>query len=438
MALKRKKLKISFDLSKLSESELEYFEVMLSGTPCYIRGIPGSAKSAIGRSICAKVIWCVVSEEEKRFTGLNYIDLRLSDKDETDLGSYPVTKNPIEQLLKFGELLERGYINIDDFNIVKDKYLKVIVECDDVTSLSFAVPDWALAANVYPTIIHVEELNRCDQKVRNAALQLLNEKQIGNFKFNDNVFWMCSGNLGESDRTEVDEMDLALSNRVCILDHELTVPEWCENFAFENVWSVIIDYLTISGLLYQPPASDEIRYATARSWTNLSNYILTKFGDDPDIAEIIASKSAQRVGLGFIGKTWIGFAQYLTETSAISIKDIINKLPTIKIEVMKLKRARTMQLMSNLRTIKLHELNKEQITNVIDWMLILSPAVKTDDKSHSNDDEVTSYILYLLDNINPDNSKFHKYIIKHFEEKARLIHKWVENGRHGDVTKFKG
>jgi len=425
------KRNIQFDLSKLSKLEKRYFRIMLSGTAAYLRGVPGSAKSAIGRSICKKVIWWYVGETETH-VGMNYIDLRLADKDETDLGSYPVTKNPVDQLLKFGELLDKGYINIDDFNVVKEKYIKVIISNDDITSLTFAVPDWALGANTYPTVIHVEELNRCDQKVRNAALQLLNEKQIGNFQFNDNVFWMASGNLGETDRTEVDEMDLALSNRINILDHELTVDEWCENFAFENVWSLIVDYLIANpGEFFKSPAANEIRYATARSWTNLSNYILSTYGDEPDIDEVVAdSEEMAYIGLGFIGASWGGFARYLTETSKININDIIDRFPEIKSEVSKLNRARTMELMSNLRSIQLQGKNKEQMTNIIDFLRLLSPVDKTDDKSHSNDDEVTSYILFLVDKMVPDNEKYHKYVIQKFSEKASLIQKWVNNGRH--------
>lgn len=440
------KRSIEFDYSKLSASERKYFRVMISGNVPYIRGVPGTAKSALGLSICSKIIWWYVGEEDKKYEGINYIDLRLADKDETDLGSYPVTKNPVEQLLKFSELLDRQYISPEDFNIIKDKYFSVLIKSDDVsggfhdlTSLTFAVPDWALEANSYPTIIHVEELNRCDSKVRNASLQLLNEKQIGNFKFNNNVLWMASGNLGETDRTEVDEMDLALSNRICIFDHKLTVQEWCENFAFKNVWSYMVDYIIANPLeFYKPPAPNEIRYSTARSWTNLSNYIFSTFGDDPSINDVLFDEDTAEVALGFVGASWTGFGRYLTETSRININDIIDRLPEIRSEVEKLTRGRTMELMSNLRSVVLKGKNKEQMANIIDFLRILSPIQKTNDKSHSNDDEVTSYLLFLTDTMSkgdPEVDKYHKYIIQKFSEKAFDMQKLVNNNRHKDSSK---
>jgi MoxR-like ATPase len=93
---------------------------------------PGVAKSAIGRSIADKM-------------GFAYSDIRLSMVDETDVGLYP----SLSEIDMDGEM----------------------VKC-----LDFVVPRWAVEANKRPTIIHFEELNRASQQVRNAALQILLER----------------------------------------------------------------------------------------------------------------------------------------------------------------------------------------------------------------------------------------------------------------------
>jgi len=437
--MKGRRTKLCFDLSNLSKTEKRYFNIMLVGKPLYIRGVPGNAKSAIARSICRKVIWWYPETPNEKHNGMNFIDLRLADKDETDLGSYPVTRNPIDQILKFGEMLDKGWINLEEFNKVKQKYLDVVLESDDVTSLSFAVPDWAIRANSYPTLIAVEELNRCDPKVRAASLQLLNENQIGSFQFNENVFWMASGNLGDKDRTEVDELDLAISNRMCILDHDLPTKEWAANFGWAYCWEPLVDYLMANPtLLYIKPASDEIRYATARSWTNLSDYIFSTFGENPDLKEVAESEETSIVGLGWIGSGYRDFQRYLKETSRIGIIDIMNRWDEVKDEIKKLGRGRTMELMSGLRGctptgsyIFFADKNKSQCENIVNFLKVLSPdKIDKTTKEHSNDDEVTSYILFLVDKMEPANEKFHKWVIKFFPEKAALIHKWVNNGRH--------
>ena len=162
----------------------------------YITAKPGVAKSAIARSIADKMEF-------------RYMDLRLSMVDETDVGLFP---------------------NVGEFEGVK--------------VLDHIVPRWAIEANKQPTIIHFEELNRASQAVRNAALQILLERQIGiDFSFNDHVLLMASGNLGDEDFTDVEEFDAALNNRLIHFNHTLDTNEWIDNFAQEHVHSLIVSYI---------------------------------------------------------------------------------------------------------------------------------------------------------------------------------------------------
>jgi hypothetical protein len=467
---------IKYDLSNLSKREKRYFNVMMSGNVLYIRGIPGMAKSAIGEAMCKKVIWWDIDDPNKKHTGIQYIDLRLSDKDETDLGSYPVLKNGIDQLLKFGRLMELGLITLDEFTVVKKKYFSSILS-DDIDTINFAVPEWAVKSNTTPTIIHVEELNRCDIRVRNAALQLLNERRIGSiFQFNSNVLWMASGNLGETDKTEVEEMDLALSNRLTILDHELSADEWSLQYGREHCWGVLVDYVVNNPLeFYKPPADGELRYATARSWTNFSKYILKVYGPYPNIADV-CNDDTEIVGIGTIGMGSTAFFRYLKETVQVSIKDVYERWDDVKKDVKKFNRARTTELLNNLKTVQLETIQKEHIENIVKFLKSLcsqwineweynvdeqvyynggtykcrrinkgvvpegnendwKPISETDSmKSHSNDDEITNYIIHLIDNLVARNQDRHKFIIRVFKHKALLIQKWVDNGRHKDPS----
>ena len=140
-------------LENLTEKERKYFAMMWAKYGVlFISSKPGVAKSAIGRSIAEKM-------------GFAYLDMRLSMSDESDF-KYPY--------------LEDG--------VFEGKAIKVS---------GYAVPKWAYEANQRPTLIHFEELNRAPQFVRNAALQILLEREIGEFKFNNNVIMMASGNLGD-------------------------------------------------------------------------------------------------------------------------------------------------------------------------------------------------------------------------------------------------
>lgn len=391
MNIEEKKLKL------LSKTERYYFDVMNSGNCLYLRGKPGTAKSALGKSISKKI-------------SVKYLDRRLSQIDETDIGLYPVLDNAFSKLEKLGRLRELGYITEEEFNDLKAPLLKTIKD-NQVDLLHFAVPEWAFNANCEPTIIHLEELNRANQHVRNAALQLLNERQIGDLVLNENVFIMSSGNLGDEDGTEVDEMELALSNRLVIVDHELPIEEWVQEYAQYHVWQIIIDYVRANPAeYYKLPNEKEIRYATPRSWTNLSKFILYKFGKEPHLKEEVIPFLLEN-GKSFIGNSITGFVRYCQEISNININDILIRWNEIKNDVAKFNRARISEIMSNLKYIDVTKLEDVQLNNLFGFL----------DSLKRNEDEITSYLVYLLDNTDENNFDTHSKFIQHFDKKMKSV-----------------
>jgi len=393
-------------LNKLSERERLYMEILLSGNSLYLRGKPGMGKSAISLSITKKI-------------GIKHLDKRLSQIDETDIGLYPVLNDAYSKLEKIGKLKDLGYLTIEEFENMKKSLLKNIKN-GQVELLHFAIPDWAFSANVEPTLIHLEELNRANLHVRNAALQLLNERQIGDLKLNDNVYLMSSGNLGETDGTEVDEMDLALSNRLVILDHDLPYEEWISEYAQYHVWHVIIDYIrTNAGEYYKMPNDKEIRYASPRSWTNLSKFITYKFGKNPKLDEVIPLLMNHGCGRGFIGNSITNFIRYCQDISNININDILMRWEDVKDDVSKFHRSRISELIGNLKYMDLTKLKKNEIDNLLNFLDSL--------RGNGNDDELTSYIIHLLDNTDIEkNYEIHKVIINRFKEKVKQLEKYTK------------
>lgn len=315
-----------------------YFRVMWSKSGVlYIQSKPGIAKSAISRAIATKM-------------GYHYLDLRLSMLDETDVGLYP---------------------NVDTI--------------DGVKCLDFVVPRWAIEANKRPTIVHFEEMNRASLQVRNAALQILLERSIGvNFKFNDNVLMMSSGNLGDEDGTDVEEFDNALNNRLVHYKHTLSVAEWYEDFAKENVHNVVTSYIqAYPDRLYQDPNDNTKAYATPRSWTFLSDFIIKNFGKEASPRTFIPA--LQEIAHGFIGNGAQRFLQYCHEMVNITIRDIIDRYDEVKSELTKYNRDKNSELVQSLKKIDIQTLTKKQSANVVAFLKTIS------------DDELTGYLIYLLD-----------------------------------------
>jgi hypothetical protein len=394
MEISEKKLK------RLSERERYYLDLMMSRNTPYLRGRPGTAKSAIGVSIARKI-------------EIRYIDKRLSQIDETDIGLYPVLNDAYDKLKKLRELMDLEFLSSEEFEVLKTPLIETI-KSGQVEILKFAVPDWAFSANLEPTLIHIEELNRANVHVRNAALQLLNERQIGDLKLNDNVLLMCSGNIGEADGTEVDEMDLALSNRLVIIDHDLPYDEWIEQYARYNVCPLIVNYIIANpSEYYKLPNENEIRYATARSWTNMSKFMIHVLGKDPKPSETINLLMKFSVGKGFIGNSITGFMRYCKEMSDVSIEDILNKWDSLKGKVKDFNRARISELISNLKYKDIGKLSDNQVGNIIKFLASL--------QGNSCDDELTSYLVHVLDKTNESNFEAHTPIVRAFEDKCKYL-----------------
>jgi hypothetical protein len=344
-------------LSKLTDRELLYFLAMWpkSGV-LYITSKPGIAKSSIARSIAQKM-------------GFRYMDIRLSMVDETDVGLYP------------------NVVTVDGF------------KC-----LDFVVPRWAIEANKQPTIIHFEELNRASLPVRNAALQILLERQIGiDFKFNDTVLMMSSGNLGDEDGTDVEEFDNALNNRLIHYSHTLSTDEWIKNFANDNIHSIIISYIkAYPERLYQNPTDNTKAYATPRSWTFLSDFIIKNFGKNASPREFLPS--LRLIADSYIGNSAQRFLQYCEEMVNISIKDILDRYDEVEKELDKYNRDKNSELIQSLKEFDINKLSDKQIENATKFL------------KRVNDDELTAYLLHILDNVPDVSSMKIKKFMQNFRD----------------------
>ncbi len=352
-------------LGNLTEKEKKYFAIMWAKYGVlFISSKPGVAKSAIGRSIAEKM-------------GFAYLDMRLSMSDESDF-KYPY--------------LEDGMFD--------GKPIKVS---------GYAVPKWAYEANQRPTLIHFEELNRAPQFVRNAALQILLEREIGEFKFNSNVIMMASGNLGDEDGTDVEEFDSALNNRLIHIPHSLSVDEWLGDFAADGCHKLITSFIKAHPEQMYKTSENTKGYATPRSWTMLSKFITENWGMDASPREFLPL--LKEVASGYVGNSAMKFIQYCEDMLNISIQDVLNDYDRIKKDLEKYNRDKNSELIQSLKEIDITKLSDKQLDNCVKFL------------NNVGDDEKTAYLLYILDNIADVTApKMKKFLLK-FEDLLRTIKK---------------
>lgn len=346
-------------VKSLTNKERTYFQCMWpkSGV-LYITSKPGIAKSAIARSIAEKMNFA-------------YKDIRLAMVDETDVGLFPA-----------------------------------LGEIDGVKCLDHVVPKWAVDANKRPTIIHFEELNRASAQVRNAALQILLERAIGTgFHFNDNVLMIASGNLGDEDGTDVEEFDAALNGRLIHMKHTLSVKEWMEGYAKVNIHPIIVSYLeNYPEFMYKESTEDGPKaYASPRTWTFLSDYIVANYGMEATPREFITDLF--QIASSYIGVSAKKFLSYCEDQMNININDVINRFDEIEKDLKKYNRDKKSELIQGLKKTDIEPLSDFQRENITKFLKLIG------------DDELVDYLLGLLDVPNKAlNTPNTKAFLRQFKE----------------------
>lgn len=358
--------KIQEKINTLTNKEKKYFSIMWAKYGVlFITSKPGVAKSALGKSIAEKM-------------GFRYVDMRLSMLDESDF-KYP-------------------YLTDMDY------------EGNKIKVSGFAVPKWAYEANAQPTIIHFEELNRAPIFVRNAALQILLEREIGDFKFNDNVLMMASGNLGDEDGTDVEELDSALNNRLIHVDHSLSLDEWVNDFATKNVHKDIVSFIKAHPeKLYVNPDNNTKAYATPRSWTMLSEFIIKNFGKDASAREFLPM--VQSIATSYVGNSASKFIQYCQDMLNINIEDVINNYDRVEKDLQKYNRDKNSELIQSLKELDITKFNDKQLANITKFL------------KNVGDDEKTAYLLFILDNVTEVTSPKIKSFLLGFKDLLVTIKK---------------
>jgi hypothetical protein len=236
--------------------------------PVFIWGNPGVGKSSLVAQIA----------KEKN---MQFIDLRLSLLDPTDLRGIPFFENETKKAVW-----------------AKPEFLP------DSNSDEFG-------------ILFLDEINSAPPTIQAAAYQLILDRKIGEYTLPKNYSIVSAGNY-ESDRGVTYRMPTPLANRFVHLNFDLDFESW-------KIWAygANIDQKVIAYLSYKPsdlfrfdPKSTEKSFATPRSW---------KFVDDI-LKSNIDMALVENVIAGAVGKEAASeFVNYCKIMDSLpNINDIIN------------------------------------------------------------------------------------------------------------------
>ena len=291
------------NLTPLQQSFFHIMHATVNTGGCLLlSGDPGIGKTAIIRNMGKTLEY-------------QYIDIRLSQKDESEVGLYPKVDN------------------IDGVDCVKE-----------------IPPYWAVKANQRPTIIIFEELNRARREIQNAALQILMEREIGHdFKFNDDVYFIATSNMNDS---HTEDFSTAMRGRLIHFEFEFDFDYWYDNYAKMNINSIVLEWISINRNLLTEELNDEndenelVSYLSPRSLSAFSKSLSYVLEHETDIENIITY--TEEFGSKYIGNKCYSLLEFLRKWSQLSVEDVLNGVDDYT--VYQLNREHILYLIDGLKT----------------------------------------------------------------------------------------
>ncbi len=242
--------------------------------PTFIWGSPGIGKSSIVKQIA--------KENE-----LDFIDLRLSLLDPTDLKGIPFFDSNSKEAV-------------------------------------WAEPNFLPKDKKSSGILFLDEINTAPPSVQAAAYQLILDRKIGDYELPPNWAIIAAGNRA-SDRGVVYRMPSPLLNRFVHLELEVSFKDWKDWAYKSNINPLIIAFLEYDNtkLFTFDPQKEQQAFATPRSWEYVHRVLASKMSKE-HLLEVLQ---------GIIGESATSFVNFLKIKDELpKIEDIVNgkevELPT--------------------------------------------------------------------------------------------------------------
>ncbi len=170
------------------------------------------------------------------------------------------------------------------------------------------------------TILLLDEITSCTRRVQVAAYQLILDRRIGQYHLPEGTFVIALGNREEDDGVYV-KMAGPLADRFEIHEIEVDFESWKKGYAeIYGIHPYVLKYLMQrpSALHTQDPESEEMIFATPRSWERVSDILKI----DCDVNKsVIRNKIEGNIGTAEAVR-FINFCK--GRNAAVSVTDILN------------------------------------------------------------------------------------------------------------------
>lgn len=177
-------------------------------------------------------------------------------------------------------------------------------------------------------ILFLDEISAAPQSVQAAAYQITLDRVVGEHRLPDNCIVIAAGNR-VTDKSVAFKMPKALANRLLHIEVESNFDAWREWAVKSGINEKVIGFLSARRkfLMEFDASTDELAFATPRSWEMVSNLLNCVSDDVTKMRHMIAGLVGSGISIEF--ENWARIYTNLPD-----VEDIFNgKYPTVEKQV---------------------------------------------------------------------------------------------------------
>lgn len=165
-------------------------------------------------------------------------------------------------------------------------------------------------------ILFLDEISAAPQSVQAAAYQITLDRMVGEHKLPENCIVIAAGNR-VTDKSVAYKMPKALANRLLHIEVEGSFQSWKQWAIRSGIDEKVLGFLSFrqDRLMGFDAGSNDLAFATPRTWEMVSNLLRNVSGDAEKIYSLIAGLVGNGIAAEFC--TWAKVYHQLPEISAI-------------------------------------------------------------------------------------------------------------------------
>jgi len=234
----------------------------------------------------------------------------------------------------------------------------------------WAKPEWFPKEG--KVIIFLDELNRAPVDVRQAIFQVLTDYRMHTHQLPEDCYIVSAINPDDGKFShQVEQFDPAMVNRMCFIDVEPDVDQWCEWARNNDLHDMVIRFITVHPELLQK-TSDTGPFPSPRMWHKLSDLLK---------ADALPVSAQDQVLRGLVGdKPAIAFIRFMDKNTKkpVSAKEVLEDFSKVEARFKKQENSENYSTITDLAAMLGDggKLSKGQLDNLVSFVHACGPELK--------------------------------------------------------------